>query len=427
MRTVPIGADGAFTLTDVPSPSIYRIVISKPGYATSAQDIDVGAGENRRGVQIRLLKGDGLISGHVNALTGRLGGATLTATSGQTTVSTVSLTADDVGGFVLRGLPTPGSFTIVATRDGYASQTLTLTLAAGASLTGVEVTLGQSSGTLEGQVSTASSGAGAAGVTVTVTDGHLTVQTVTESTGTPGHWTAGGLPVPGTYTVTFSRADLASQTVAVGLDATGSVTAGSQGGGVAGNRVVVTMSSSTAVVFGTVSQPQNVSSPARALGEATVTLNSGTSTYVVTTASVGTVGAYRIERVPPGTYTLTVDSSSGTTPRSRVLSLVSGQQSRQDVTLAAPASMAGTVVGTDGTPRVGWTVTLYLATQYPGTATASQIATAPNAAFSFPDIDAGNYIVEVRPTPGSPPAASKTVTVKASDQISGVVVVADVG
>ena len=60
MKTVPIGADGTFALTDVPSPSVYQIRVVKPGYATSIQRIDVGAGETRKGVQIVLRKGDGL-------------------------------------------------------------------------------------------------------------------------------------------------------------------------------------------------------------------------------------------------------------------------------------------------------------------------------------------------------------------------------
>ena len=435
VRTVPIGADGTFTLTDVPSPSVYRLVVSKTGYATSSQRIDIGAGEVRGGVQIRLVKGDGLIAGQVNSIAGPQGGVTLTATSGQTTVSTVSLTTDPIGSFSLRGLPTPASFTVVASKDGFASQTLTLTLTVGQKLTGVSITLGQSAGSLSGNVSTLPGGAPAPGVTVTVTDGQLTVQTVTQSAGaagttTPGAWTVGGLAIPGTYTVTFTRSDLAAQTVAVELDAAGNITPGSQGATVSGNTITVQMQSSTATVFGTITQPRTQSAPPVSLGEATVTLNTGTSAYTTTTASVGSPGAYRLERIPPGTYTLTVNSSSGTSPRSRVITLSAGQSARQNVELAAPASLSGTVIGTtqaDSVPRVGWTVMLYLATKYPTVVAATAISAGPGGAFAFTDIDAGNYIIEVRPTPGSLPVASKTITVKASQQVTGVVVRADGG
>jgi 5-hydroxyisourate hydrolase-like protein (transthyretin family) len=418
VRTVPIGSDGTFTLTDVPSPSIYDLVVSKTGYATSTQRIDVGAGETRTGVEVRLEKGDGLISGHVNSITGPLGGVTITATSGQNTANTVSLTADDIGAFTLRSLPTPASFTIVASDAGYTSQTLTLTLAAGQKLTGVAITLGQAAGKLTGKVTAA--GAPAAGVSVTVTDGQSTVQTVTESTGHPGTWQVGGLAIPGTYTVTFARTDLASQTVSIALDAGGNITPGSQGATVTSDGISIAMQSATAVVYGTVSQHPDAGATATALGNASVVLNSGTTSYTVSTASVNTstgrIGGYRIENITPGTYTLTVSGNSGTSPRSNVVILAAGQQSQQNVVLDAPAALIGTVVGTNGTiPRAGWTVLIYEATQYPATIYRTTI-TDTTGAFSFTDIAAGNYVIEVRPTAGSAATGSANVTVTPSQQ-----------
>jgi len=427
VRTVPIGSDGSFTLTDVPSPSVYNLVVTKAAHATSTQRIDIGAGEDRKGVEIRLRKGDGLMSGHVNSATGPLAGVTITATSGQSTASTVSLTADDIGAFTLRDLPTPGSFTIVASKNGYASQTLTLSLAAGQKLAGVSITLVRSSGTLTGAVTMLPEGDAAPGVTVTVTDGQLTVQTVTESTGDVGHWNVGGLAVPGTYTVTFARVDLASQTVSVSLDSAGNITPGSQGATITAAGIAVAMRSATATVYGTISQKGADGCASRHLGEATVTLNSGTSSYTVTSASTPArdCGKYRIERVPPGTYTLTVSTTSGTSPASRVVTLQAGDASRQDVTLAMPSSMSGTVVGTDDTLRAAWTVTLYVATQYPAVVAATT-TTNSHGAFTFDDIAAGNYIVEVRPTRSSAPVASKTVTVRASTHVT-VTITADPG
>ena len=435
VRTVPIGSDGSFTLADVPSPSVYNLVVTKAAHATSTQRIDIGAGEDRKGVEIRLRKGDGLMSGHVNSATGPLPGVTITATTGQSTASTVSLTelpkapgptvgappaaGDDIGAFTLRDLPTPGSFTIVASKTNYASQTLTLSLAAGQKLTGVSITLGRSSGSLTGAVTTLPDGGAAPGVTVTVTDGQLTVQTVTESTGAVGQWNVGGLAVPGTYTVTFSRADLASQTVSVSLDSAGNITPGSQGATITAAGIAVAMRSATATVFGTISQRGATGCASTHLGEATVTLNSGTSSYTVTSASTPAdeCGKYRIEHVPPGTYTLTVSTTSGTSPASRVVTLQAGDSSRQDVLLAMPSSMSGTVVGTDDTLRAAWTVTLYVATQYPAVVAATT-TTNSHGEFTFEDIAAGNYIVEVRPTRSSAPVASKTVTVRASTHVT---------
>ncbi len=182
--SVPIGEDGTFVLENVPSPSVYDLVVEKPGFATSTQRIDVSAGEERTGVEITLRQGDGVISGIVSSASGPLPEATVVATSGQTSVTTMSLTAEKnqtEGGFTLRGLPTPASFTVVVSLADHASQTLTLTLGAGQRLTGVSIMLDSSSGVLKGQVLTEADEQPAPGVLVSVTDGVQTVQTATSS------------------------------------------------------------------------------------------------------------------------------------------------------------------------------------------------------------------------------------------------------
>ena len=49
------------------------------------------------GIEVVMREGDGVISGHVDSAAGPLGGVTIEATDGTITVSTVSLTLDDVG------------------------------------------------------------------------------------------------------------------------------------------------------------------------------------------------------------------------------------------------------------------------------------------------------------------------------------------
>jgi hypothetical protein len=442
VKTVPIGSDGTFSLVDVPSPSIYQLVVTKPGYATSTQSIDIGAGENRTGVQLSLAKGDGIISGTVSSPTGVLSGATVTATVGQSTASTVSLTGTLPGTFTLRGLPTPATFTVTATKPGFATQTLSLTLAAGQKLTGVSITLGASSGKLTGAVTQVPQNVGAGGVSVTVTDGLLTVQSVTESKVDVGHWEVAGLPVPGTYTVTFTRRDLASQTVSVSLDSSGNITPGSQGARITSAGITVSMQSSTATVLGKIMQigGRTVCDSENGLGEANVTLNSGTSSYTVVSASVpsGSCGEYRIDQVPPGTYTITVTAGSGTSPASAVITLIAGDQKSHNVTLSRPAAMTGGVqskVGSLEKRQCGWTVFLYQIADYPnvvaqtttttsGCVDASDVSDPSTAGvFTFNDIAAGKYIVSTGPT-SDPANASTTrqVTVQPSQQLAGVTI-----
>jgi len=420
VRTVPVGSDGQFSIVQVPSPSVYDLVVTKPGYANDVQRVDIGGGEDRKGVQLRLRKGDGLISGQVNGPSGALGGATITATSGSTVARTVSLTQDKVGSFTLLSLPTPASFTVVVSKPGYASQTVTMALSAGQKLTGVSVSLGQSAGSLSGKVSVLPGGSPAQGVTVTVTNGALTVQTVTQSTGDVGRWTVGGLTVPSTYTVTFSRPDLAGQTVSVSLDQAGTITPGSQGAVITSDGISVGMQSSTAVVRGTVSQrgaANDGGSPVHT-GEVQISLTSGTSSFAVTSASKpdDRLGQFEIDGVPPGTYTLSVNRR-GTSPTSTIVTLAAGEVRTYNPVLAAPAQISGVVKTVDGQLRPGWVVQLYLASQYP-TVIARTVTTDSAGRYLLPDVDAPqSYVLEARPTASSAAQGSVTRQINASEQL----------
>src|SRR5204863_8218290 len=189
-------------------PSNYQLVVKKQGFATEFQQVNLAGGEVRDGIQIALRKGDGSIAGHVSGVDGMVGGATVTASDGRTTTTTVSLTQDDVGAFDLRSLPTPATYTVVVSKPGFATQTLTLTLAPAQQLTGVSVILNGGVGSVAGKV-TLIDGSPAGGVTVKVSNGDLTVQTVTLSVGDVGTYRIVGLAVPSTYTITFSRQGLA--------------------------------------------------------------------------------------------------------------------------------------------------------------------------------------------------------------------------
>ena len=268
LTTVPIGSDGQFTLTDLASPFEYQLEVTKPGYIADSQIIDIAGGENRIGVQLRLRTGDGLISGVVVGPDGPIGNAVVTATTGTSTVSTVSQTKGTKGAFTLRGLVTPGNYTLTVTAAGFATQTSTVSLVSAQHLTDVRVNLTKSTGSISGVVSTvpdvgsdASAGAatGAAGVTVSVGVGDANVQTVSQSTGIVGSWTVAGLPLPGTYTVTFTRADLQSQTLVVSLDAAGSPSTGQDG-------LNVAMRSAYGTVHGTVRQARSAGAAAAAGG-----------------------------------------------------------------------------------------------------------------------------------------------------------------
>ena len=143
------------------------------------------------------------------------------------TSSTVSLTRAKLGAFVLRNLPTPGTFTVVVTAPGYASQTLSVALAQAEELTGLSVILTRGSGSIDGKVALAD-GSPLGDVTVTVSGGPLSITTETLSKGKGVHGTGTyqftGLPVPGTYEVAFSGPGLQPETREVVLVPPGTTT-----------------------------------------------------------------------------------------------------------------------------------------------------------------------------------------------------------
>lgn len=410
VRTAPVGADGTFTFAAVPSPAVYDLVVSKPGFSTQVHRIDVAAGEDRSDLEVSLLEGDGSISGLVTSASGPVPGATVVATYGQGVVQTVSLTQDEVGSFVLRGLQTPATFTVVVGAPGYASATLSVNLAEAQELTGLSVVLGQSAGNLSGQV-TVPAGSSAAGVAVTVSDGAVTRQTVTRSSEPAGSWSIGGLPLPATYTVTFSRADLESQVVSVTVDGNGAVSTGS---------VDVTMRAATGRVTGVVTQTAVGSSTSTPAPNVQVTAASGTSTLSVTSASTPQdLGAFVLENVPPGTYTVTF-SRKGTRPTSSIVTVVAGQTVELNPQLVSPASISGTVRAA-GQPVAGLELRLFVAEEFGTAAPARAVVTSgADGTYLFPDVDApAHYVIELRSSTGTAAlATSPALTIGQSDALT---------
>jgi hypothetical protein len=402
LQSVVAGADGTFLLEKVPAPSSYELVVSKPGYTTVTRVVNLGAGEAMEGVEIRMRRGDGLISGHVTDDDDvPLGGVTITATNAADSLTTTSLTTGDVGSFSLRNLPTPGTYTIAFAKDGFATENLTIALEQAEQQTGIAVTLAKGTGSIAGEVRLEGEGP-LGGVTVTVNDSETTVTTETLSVGLIGSYLVNGLPVPGTYTVTFSGPGLATQVRSVDLDALGNINA---------TGVNATLTAATATVSGTVKDP---SGPASGVD---VELSDGTTTLTTRTAD-DPAGEYVIPDVPPGTYTLTF-RRTGAVPRSVLLTVGAGEARTVDVSLDPQASISGTVRRIDGTataPLAGAQVLVYLVDQFPNVVAATA-TTAADGTYTITDLAAPEeYIVEFAYPSGAVPQQSTRVVLNAGEQ-----------
>lgn len=387
--TADVSADGAFAFTGVPSPASYQLVVQKSGYATAQREVVVGPAATVDDVQVALRRGDGLVSGQVLSPDGPLGGVTVTASDGNTQLSTVSLTEDSIGFFAVRGLSADTQYTITFSRPGYTSETRTVALDASAQVTGLAVTLNRTLGAISGRVSVAGVGP-AGGITVTVTGGAVTVKTVTASIGDVGGYSFTDLPMPATYTITFSRTGLVGQSRIEDLDP------------VKGRAELVgidaTLVPAAAVVRGV------VSTAGGPVAGATVVLSDGVNQITVPSADEPP-GGFEIANVAPGTYTLSA-SFPGTSSAIVIVTVVAAETRTVDLTLAAQASISGTVEilpagSTVFAPYVNATVRLFAVGTFPG-APGSALATTTtdaNGAYTFAALTAPeNFVVAVYPS-----------------------------
>ncbi|MFP3905440.1 MAG: carboxypeptidase regulatory-like domain-containing protein [Acidimicrobiales bacterium] len=392
-----VDATGEFTLEEVPAPSSYVLRVEKPGFAPAVRLVNIAAGETIEGVELRLRTGDGSITGSVVDGDGPLGGAQIVASSGEVEVRGASLTQDGVGDFTLRDLPTPATYTLEVSADGYQSETFAVRLDTGEQAEGVQVRLRQATGSVSGTVAIAGEGP-VGGVRVSVSDGENEYSTRSLSTGDVGSYRLDDLPVPGSYTVTFARDGLATQTRSVQLDASGD----NERTGVDAN-----LTRADGVLRGTVTDEDGTS-----LGGVQVTATSGEDS-ATTVSAHDPPGAYELRNLPAGTYTVTFERS-GSQPQAVLVALAPGEVETLDAVLAPQASLGGTVT-VGGSETAGLQVRIFLAETYPSEVVDTTI-TAGDGSYVFGGLNAPEtYIVEFL-NAGGTVVGTETVTLLAGEQ-----------
>lgn len=283
--------DRNVVLENLPTPGTYLITVTGDGFETQQFEQTLNGGETTVMNTVQIGAAAGAIEGTVRDAQGlALGGVAVTARSGDLVIRSITPTTGNVGQFQIVGLQTPQTYSLTFELPNYTSTTVALSLGAGRSSTGLNVTLVGGNGTVTGQA-VSTNGTPVGGATVTVLGDNVRSETTTLTTdgagGGPGSFTVSGLPVPGDYTISISGPRLQTETLGALFEAGGTQNVGT-----------VTMLPTTSQVSGTISSPG-----VGGLGEVEVTLTEGTRPRV-TRSATNPPGAFAFTDVAAGSYTL---------------------------------------------------------------------------------------------------------------------------
>lgn len=377
---VPLAPDGSFTLPNVPSPGVYQLIVTSPGSPPQVRDLVLEPGRPVPEIEMAVQAGTGLISGSVSGPFGALGGATVTASDGTNEIETVSLTEGSLGTYTLRNLATPNQYTVVISRDGFSSESRTISLTNEQPTGAFDARLLPATGSISGR--SLIGGAPARGLQVSVTGGEVNRTAGVISQGpAAGSYAFNALPAPGTYTLTFSGQGTIPQVRVIDLDP-GS---GTQDAGGVDVSLSLEDTSVGGVIRGIDGQP---------VAQANVTLSDGADNRTVLTADEPR-GIFRFSGVPPGAYTLTA-SRTGTEPVVVLVNVSAGAViAPLDLQLGAQASIRGNVTGFDTATR-SLPVRLFLPEQFPRGIPLAETTTDANGQFEFTSLAAPqNFVVAI--------------------------------
>jgi hypothetical protein len=212
--TPTTGNAGTFVLDKLETPRTWVLTFTRDGFSSQTVALGLAAGQDRTGVQATLTGGTGTITGAVSDASGAaLGDVIVTVAGGQFQANSATLTTSSpgapVGSYRVADIPTPGSYAVTFSKEGFVDETREVEFAEPGLQPDVSVELRPNHGTISGTVRT-SDGAPLVGVTVELTDGRTaegTDEVERRSTATAsspaGGYTFTDVP-PGAYTLTFT-------------------------------------------------------------------------------------------------------------------------------------------------------------------------------------------------------------------------------
>ena len=253
-------------------------------------------GQQRIALDVQLGAGTGQVAGLVTDGTKGLGGVTVSTTVDGEEVVVGTPTLGQVGSFVVPSLPTPATYVLTFSKDGFGSRTVVVDLGAGETRTDVNVTLTGGAGTVSGHV-VDEKGAGLGGVTVTAGGASAGATATTLTAGDVGAFTLTGVRGPGAVTLTFTKDGYTPASIPVTLGE----------GAVPDARVTLT------TALGSIRGRVTASGTTGVAG-LRVEATDGTTVHSTTSTADGSSGggSYILADLPAGTYTVSVIKDGAT-------------------------------------------------------------------------------------------------------------------
>lgn len=137
----PTGQPGSFSVTGLPTPGVYTVTVSSPGYTSQTVRVDLRSAASATGVTVALPRATGVVNGSVTASTTATAGAPAAAVSdvvvelsdGNTPRATASASSPP-GAYRFNDVP-PGSYTLTFRKAGFATRVVIITVVADQTVT----------------------------------------------------------------------------------------------------------------------------------------------------------------------------------------------------------------------------------------------------------------------------------------------------
>lgn len=355
------------------------VIAIAPRQAATGLDVTMVGAPGRLTGRIALPPGSAAVPLTVTAtmITEQAGaGSGAGAGGGAAPVTVTQVTTD--GNINLEGLPTPATFQVTVTGQGFDTQSFQQAVGGGEASVINTVSLGAASGSITGGVTDAN-GVALGGVNVVARSGNTEVRVVTPTSGDVGRFSLVGLATPATYVLTFELTGFSSQTLALNLDAGASQSASARLVGGSGT-ISGDAQAPDATPIGGI--------PVRIVGEGFT----AETTTLTTNGAAGAAGSFTVAGLPvPGDYTITLGGGGFQAETLSASFTEAGTRSVGAITLLPTVSeIRGTVfVGGNGIGEAIVSLTNGIVSQQ------TTSATNPAGAFAFAQVPEGAYTLTV--------------------------------